>query len=276
MNLSGRYFIYNDIASKQYGLRILNLDTDRIATLATPMSYSATYNRGKKQFYVTGSTYESPLDFEIEFVSDKPLTLLQSRTIKKWLFNKKNPARLYSEIKKDTTRVRMNGVWKRDYMECIFYNPEEIRFADGVHGYKATGLLTSIMAVQEEVEYVFTSFIDSSTSQLLPLTVRVDSDIDDYVYPVMEITMASGSTSNVIITNNTDNARVFRLNSVLAQETVLVDNAIGTVYTEAQVSLYDNLVNKRFFRLLPGDNEFTVSGNVASLKIRFSNARYLV
>lgn len=273
MNLSGRYFIYNNVGSKQFGLRILNLDTDRLATLAAPLSYASTYNRGKKRFTITGSTYGEPMEFDIEFIAERPLSLPASQKVKAWLFNKKEPARLYSETKKDATRTLTNGVWKRDYLNCVFYNPTEIRFADGVHGYKATCLIDSVMALQEEVEYTWTSADFANEN---PITIDVETDIDDYVFPVMQIQMASGDTSDVKIINQSDGNREFELKSVAAEQTVNVDNALGTVYSEASVSLYDKLTDKRFLRLLPGKNTLIVRGTVQSLMIRLENARYMV
>ena len=274
MNLSGRYFIYNNVGSKQFGLRILNLDTDRLTTLAAPLSYSSTYNRGKKRFNITGSTYEEPLEFDIEFIAERPLSLPASQKVKSWLFNKKQPARLYSEMKKDVTRTLANGVWKRDYLNCVFYNPTEIRFADGVHGYKATCLIDSVMALQEEVEYTWTRA--DLVNQPTTIVINVETDVDDYVFPYMEILMSEGNASDVVITNETDSDRVFELKSVDGQQTVSVDNALGTVYSDAEVSLYDNLTDKRFLRLLPGKNTLTVEGNIDTLMIRLENARYVV
>ena len=272
MNLSGNYFYYDGKSSAHYGLKIMQLNTERLKQLSGDIQYQTAYSRATKTFAVNGIKYSDyPMEFEIEFISEQPIRPEISRTIKNWLFNRAKYKRLYSDAHHDNTRSRVNGVTKREFLECVFYGAEEIRFSDGLHGWKAKCLTSSIMAQQEEVELTFTSFAND-------IVVPVDTDIDDYVFPLMGITTRTGasSESDITITNKSDGRRTFQLVGVHGGSVITVNNEVGTVLTNASVSLYEKLTDKKFFRLVPGENTLTVSGAVEKLTLKWSNARWLV
>ena len=57
----------------------------------------------------------------------------------------------------------MNGTIKRQYLECIFCNPEKIEYAEGTVGWRCTCMCSSTMAIQEKVEVTATSFSSDIT-----------------------------------------------------------------------------------------------------------------
>lgn len=269
MNLSGHYFYYGDRSSEVYGLRVLRIDTEKLKKLSADIEYKKTYNKASRSFNFNGIDYSSsPIEFEIEFISEVAIDNEAARKAKRWLFNRTKPQKLYTDIHFDDTRERIGGVIKREFLNCVFYNPTEIRYSDGLHGWKATCLADSIMAMQEEVEFSFTNFEKD-------ITIPVSTDIDDYVYPNV-IIVAGTEESDISIVNKTDNNRTMQIIGVPAQRELRINTGLGTVNDIVGASWYQNLTDRKFLRLLPGDNVISVSGSVESIRIVFSNARWLL
>lgn len=280
MNLSGQYFYYNGKSSARYGLKIMHLDTERISQLSGEMEYQVSYSRYARKFRVNGVNYsDSPAEFDVEFISEAPIPVEKKREITRWLFNRANPSRLYADIHKDDTRQMVGGVLKREYLECVFYGANEIRFADGLHGWGAKMLVMSPMAHQEEVTQTILLGNGPGGTNTLFQSLYVDTDIDDYVYPYMEIRMGEPSSRQIVSLKNTaDNDREFCL-SDFNQANITVDNGIGTVTDDAGQSLYSHLVGRRFLRLVPGYN--TIYGTIenptgGTVKFTWSNERWFV
>ena len=269
MNLSGHYFIYDGKSSEQYGLKVLNLNTDRLDALAAEIEYKTSFSRGLKRFKIKGIDYsKDPLSFEIEFLSEVPIDPYTATQVRRWLFNRAQPKKLYCDPQYDNTLSVVNGQIRKEYLNCVFYNPVEVRAANGLRGWKATCLTDGIMAVQDEVTFTATDFTGN-------ITVNVDTAIDDYTYPQMELVLGSDAdTITVTITNTSDDNRQMIIENVNPQAILTIDNEVGTITDDSDNSLYGKLVNKRFLRLLPGKNVLTVSGKVASLTFKFSNARW--
>lgn len=269
MNLSGHYFYYGDRSSEAYGLKILHLDTERLKKLAADVEYKTTFDKSRKKFLIKGIDYSSsPATFDIEFISEEPIPDSKAAQAAGWLFNRTTYRRLYSDIHYDNTKERVNGAIKREFINCVFYNPSEIRFADGLHGWQATCMAETVMATQEEVTYTFTS--PSGTKSIM-----VDTDIDDYVYPSLKIS-TSAYQQYIGITNLSDQSRDFRVSRVPNGTVLFIDNAHGTITSDSSISYYGSLVGRRFFRLVPGNNDLTFSSGMGLVEIKFENARWLV
>lgn len=272
MNLSGHYFVYDDVHSARYGLRFLRINTEKLTRLAADISYNTSFNKYDKSFTINGIDYSSsPAEFEVEILSERPISQAVAKRITKWLFNRADYRALYTDPNYDNTREYVRGVAKREYINCVFYNPVEISFADGLHGWKATCLTSSNMALQESVSIEFTGLNGEETEK----SIVVDTDIDDYVYPIITITAASNVSNRYPeIINQTDNYRSFKLNSITSGQLVIVNNKIGTAKTNAGVSVYEKVDGKRFFRLVPGKNDLTLK-DIEAVNITFSNSRWL-
>lgn len=272
MILSGQFFIYDGKSSEQYGLRILRLDTERLRSISGGAEYKTAWSRSQKRNVLHGIDWsQSALTQDIEFISEDPIETVTANAIKAWLFNRAGFKRLYSDPRVDETVEYVNGVLKREYVDCVFYSPQEIRFADGLHGYKATFLAATPMAVQEEVTYSFSGLADAQT-----ITIPCRTDIEDYVYPILGITTkTSVSPVTVTLTNTSDANRVTQLEGIPSGTKFTMDCIVGTVLDNTHTSLYSKFSNRHFFRLVPGSNIVTVSG-VADLTVRFENARWFL
>ena len=269
MNLSGHYFTYDGKSSTPFGLKFMHLDTERFKKLSADIEYQTSYKKGAREHVINGTKFtDTPLEFEVEFISENPIEEMSARKIKRWLFNKPDFAKLYADMHHDDTYERINGVMKRTYIKCVFYSPEEIRFAAGLFGWKAKCLISSPMAIQDEIEMKFSDFTND-------IVVPVDTDLSGYVYPLITIHMKTGS-SDVSIINKADQSRQFKIVDLNSASKIFIDNEVGTIVDSDGTSWYGNLYNRQFFRLMPGNNPLTINGNIASLTIAWSNSRWIV
>ena len=142
-------------------------------------------------------------------------------------------------------------------------------YADGLHGWKCTCILSSGWAFQDEIEITCTDFTED-------ITVPVDSDNGEYIYPTL--TFSATTTTNPIsptIINTSDNNRAMVVKDIPAQTEVYIDSAVGTITDNTGASLYPNLVDQKFLRLVNGDNVLQISG-ISELKIKYQNVRFII
>ena len=196
MNLSGNYFVYDGISSRAYNLRFLHIETKPYTQTSGEISYKTDFYKNRKKNVIAGVSWEnSPLSVEVEIISDREIDFNNKRKIEKWLFNSSNYKRLYVDKDQDTEMERYNGKIHQQYLECTFINPIAIVYGNKVYGWKATLTASSPMALQDEIEFEITNFSEN-------FTLNADTDIDDYIYPDMEI-QTSGNCTEIKIINNT-------------------------------------------------------------------------
>lgn len=213
------------------------------------------------------SRENAPLEFEVEIIGEEGYCSLHERAIKGWLFNSPTFKTLYIDPEDDKEAEYIDSTIKRQYLECVFSNPQKIEYAEGTVGWRCTCMCSSTMAIQEKVEKTLSSF-DSD------ITLNVDTDIQDYVYPYLVITCGD-TKSDITITNKSDNNRAMQIKDATAKVVLYADCAIGTIVNNANTEYYDKLVNQKFLRLLPGANTLSVTGAVTSIKISWNNARWM-
>ena len=263
-------FEYDGINSKKYGLFFGHVDTERLKQIYGNLEYNQVFYPSLNRQEIHGvNKDEFPLSFDLEIISAEPISYWSAKEIKKWLFNSPTYKKLYASRIKDKTIEKINGEEKRRYVECVFTNPEAMFYADGLHGWKCTCTLSSGWAFQDEIEITYTDFTEN-------ITIPVDSDNGDYIYPTF--TFVAGTTTNPVsptIVNTSDNNRVMEIKDVPAQTDVYVDSAVGTITDNTGTSLYPNLVDQKFLRLVNGDNVLRVSG-ISELTIKYQNVRYII
>ncbi len=275
-DIYGSHFEYGGVLSRQYGLIIAVVNTERMLKLSGDISGSTIFNRIKNKRYLIGDSMEdSPLTFDVEIVTDNERGIPQDdrRAVEKWLFNRSNYKKLYFDEADDCfddMSELVDGIKKRLYLNCRFINPEKIEDGCGVIGYKATLEADSNMFWQDEIVKSFT-LTNANASATTVISVDVDTDIDDYTYP--KVTFTLGNTGgNVIITNNSDDStRLTKFVGLTANATIIMKGDIN--YISGQN--YQKFSTRNFVRLLDGTNNITVQGNVASISIEFQNRRNL-
>lgn len=150
-----------------------------------------------------------------------------------------------------------------------------MRFGDDMIGYPT------------EPEYII---LDDGTQRYLEngekyIDCKVDSDIDGYTYPLIILYVGStGSLSDnppIEIRNCSDDEdRVTRFEDVPPDSVIVIDSSVSRIGdnpndTNGSVELYNKMTSKVFPRLVDGLNQFIVSGNISSIRIRWNNRRFL-
>lgn len=263
-------FEYDGINSAKYGLFFGHVDTERLKQICGNLEYNQVFYPSLNRQEIHGiNKDEFPLSFDLEIISAEPVSYWSAKEIKKWLFNSPTYKRLYASRIKDKTIEKINSEEKRRYVECVFTNPEAMFYADGLHGWKCTCILSSGWAFQDEIEITYTDFTND-------IVVPVDSDNGDYIYPtfIFSADLTTNPISPTII-NTSDNNRTMELKDIPAQTEVYVDSAVGTITDNTGTSLYPNLVGQKFLRLVNGDNVLQISG-ISELTVKYQNVRYII
>jgi len=157
---------------------------------------------------------------------------------------------------------------KRNYLNCRFINPEKLVFNDGVVGYKATLEADSSMFWQDAITKTFTIQNDDPTMSS-SIVVKVDTDLDDYIYPKVSFTLGSYG-GDVIITNHSDDStRLTKFVGLSPFATVTMRGELN--YVSGQY--YEKFYKSNFIRLLDGANNLSVMGDVQTITIEFQNRR---
>lgn len=265
-------YIYDNINSRKFRLTFANLNSQRLEQLCNEAEYTAEYYSSLLRYSIQNSGFKGePLSFEIEIISEYPINKINAAKIKRWMFNSQNFKRLYdANTGADSSNEIIEGCVKRCYVDCVFINPSEIRKAGNLYGFRCTCILASPMAFQEPVSKTLTSFSKN-------VLINVISDYSGYTYPHLEIITANNlAKSTVTVKNITDNNRSMTIDSVPARTTLYIDSAVGSIIDSSNNSYYGQVVNQKLLRLLQGKNELRISGDIESLKISYSNARYLL
>lgn len=271
-DLYASHFEYDGVLSRTYNLVIVNVDSSRLTSLSGSIQSNTIFNKNSKRKYLIDDNYrDSPLSFEVDIITDheRGIEINQRRRIEKWLFNRSKFARLYIDIVDDPHGEMFevtHGIQKRLYLNCRFINPEKLEYNGGIVGYKATVETDSPFLWQDDIEKTFYPNTEKRLFQF-----RTDFDIDDYIYPT--VTISTGSKGGVIsITNRTDDEnRVTKFVSVPARAEFVLKGEMNYVSN----NLYDRFSLRNFVRLLDGDNEFSVSGDVERITFRWANRRRL-
>lgn len=174
---------------------------------------------------------------------------------------------MYIDHEDDKEAELIDSTIKRQYLECVFCNPQKIEYAEGTVGWRCTCMCSSTMAIQEEVSKIITNF-DSD------IRIYVDSDIQDYVYPKMKISFDVGDTPTIAIANKTDNNREMQVRDATSSP-IYVDCEMGTITNDSGISYYSKIVDQRFLRLLPGENVLSVTGKFSRIEFTWNNARWM-
>lgn len=271
--LYGSHFEYADQSSRKYDLIIAMVDTEEFRSIAAEMSSHLIYNKKNTRHYIVGNDYSSPTSFDVNIITDEGQVLSNQRRreIERWLFNRANYRKLYLDLaddEYDETGELIDGELKRLYLNCRFLNPERLYYNGGIVGYKATLEADSPMWWQDAITKEF----DVDTNTAVSYTISVDTDLDDYTYPVITFRTNPSGNAGFIWTNSTDSdARLTRFSGLYNGILVTVDSANN--YVSGQN--YQKMATRNFPRLLNGDNTIIVTADITSLSITYNNRRFL-
>lgn len=276
-DIYGSHFEYAGISSRLYSLIIVNINTSRMVQMSGSSESITFFDKKNKKNYLVDTDYSnSPVTFDIEIINDNERCLEpeERKKIEKWLFGRREYRKLYFDIPDDYHRdmyeIQEDGTFKRLYLNCRFLNPEKIEYNGGIVGYKVTVETDSNMFWQDTTTEVYE--LDNPTADSSSvISVNIDTDIDDYVYPKVTITMGDVG-GNVIIANNTDNSeRYTKFEGLSKYASINMNGELNYVNGE----YYTLFALRNFIRLLDGENKLTIMGNVKTIKIEYSARRFM-
>lgn len=279
-DMYGSHFEYGGVSSKTHGMIIANVETTRFTQVAGTIAGVTIFNKSGKRNYLIDDDYSgSPLSFEVDIITDDESALDKAsrRTIEKWLFNRHNYRKLYlladeeCDDDVDVGTETIDGEEKCLYMNCRFINPFYLEYNGGIVGYRVTLETDCGYWWQDAITKTF-DLNHSSENDATTINVQVDTDIDDYTYPRVTIVMNSTGGDFSIMNSTDDGARLTSFTDITAGATITIDSEFNYVSDQYYLKFY----KQNFPRLLDGENQITIRGNVRSISFRYSNRRNLM
>lgn len=273
MELYGSHFEYAGIKSRHYGLIFATVETSRFTSVSGEIETVSLFNKkDSRRYYIGDELSDSPVSFETEIVSERPLDKMTQRAVEKWLFFRKGYSPLFFDIDDDCngeTWDLINGRVKRYYLNCRFINPSKIEYNGGVVGYTVTVECDSPCAWQEAVlkEYALTNGAGRSTEIML----EVDTDMHEYIYPVVRIDIGSSGGDISIVNLSDDTTRITSFSGMQPTTAFRMDG--HTNYISG--SMYSKFKDKHFVRIMDGKNKLRVTGDIKKISFEWQNRRYL-
>lgn len=331
--------------SADYGIRFMWVDESPESVMTGNKSYVYAKNNANDTFSVIGSSFKEPESFNIELISDTVLTDDEVNVIYRKLFNRQQFADMevyeytpyvyesgsetlyslgspeevnghyvcgYSAVPQESLVVG-ETYYKRHVktIRCIFANPQKIEYGQehgfGIVGFMSTLVLGAPYIYGDDISSSYEGDVETSENVTkMSFNVFVESGIQGYVYPDVEITLpaftsqisdANGNSysSVKLYVTNTSDAVYNSQSAVSANGTYVPENRYITIMKDTArgnsevikylpeigsitSTVYSNnsgshsaisRSNKRFLRLLPGNNNievyFAVTANDGSV-----------
>lgn len=263
MHLSGKYFNYNNQSSAIWGLFFAQVELTPDRRRMGGPAYSTQYNRLSHHHFLQQDTWEEPLSFDVEIVSDRVLSDAEVGEVYAWLFHEKAFRKL------EPLSDEYDGV----YLNCVFHAVEEIE--GGVNGkYGAVGFKAPLLCDApwgwEDGEAVYEA-AEIGTQ----MAFENPSVYKGYLYP--EVILQTGTQGgSVMLQNVTDQNRQTAFTGLNAtpHTITLLPETLEVRSTLSTEPIY-NSFNKNFFRLLPGLNRFAATGDIQKLTFQYRIARLI-
>ena len=256
----GLDFIFDDGFSLGYGVKIISIDGSSVVTEASAGSgieiFSDSVFRNPTVFQY-GVSQSEVLTFDMEIASETPIAGINRSKIQKWLFGRMKPCHLQI-VQADLQDI---------YFNCYLTNASTIYIGNYCYGLKFTVDCDAPWGWQIARTYTQRQFNDI-------WRFYNNSDNTDYTYPILEFKLKQYliTDGDVSITNITDNNRKFELLNCYPGEVIKVD-CQRQIISSSRNRLLSEFFNKKFFRLLPSQNEIDISGELEYLSLTYSDAR---
>ena len=273
-DIYGSHFEFGGLSSRMYDLVFVNLNTSRWVQLAGTSDGVTIYNKGANKSYAIGDDHtKSPVVLEAEIATEscRCLDASEQRQIEKWLFGHKNFRKLYFDMADDPTAATyeiVDGKLYRNYLNCRMLSPERIEGNGGICGYKFQIVCDSNMFWQDAHTHNF-SVNNGAPDVSTIITVPVDTDFREYIYPKVKITMGGAGGDITIVNNTDDSTRLTQFVGISPYATVIMKGELNYVSDQ----YYEKLATRNFIRLLDGENKLFVLGDVDSIEFEYSARR---
>ena len=262
MAFYGRDFIFNDIPSEIYGLIISSADSNETSNGSNDVQLRTQqlFRRPKPFFY--GVTQTPTLEFKAEIsTTEDNLSEEDSELIQRWLFGQQNYKKLQI-VQPDMENF---------YFMCFLKNPQIKRAGNLIRGYTFDVVCDSPFAYAPAKT---SSYITSGATR--SYTLYNESEDNFYTYPTVTFTMLGGGGS-VYIINSTDGSRVLRFNGLSTGEVLTINNDLQIITSSTGLRRLSSAASPiQFFRMVPGINNITISGNVGTTTINYTPSKRIV
>jgi len=261
MAFYGVEFMFDGKSSSMYNLMLANFDSSMIKSPAgaeIEVFKKYTYRRSRPYLYGTSPT--PVLEFPITISSSQYIDASTRSLIEAWLFGHKGYKK-FQPIQSDLSNI---------YYNVLLKNPKTVYVGNLQMGFECTAECDAPHAWQ--VEKTTTKTYSGSSIVSDTFGFYNSSADNDYLYPELVIT-TNVSGCNVSLTNNTDGGRVFSFSDIAANEVLTVDNDRQIISSSTGLTNRLGKFNKKWFRLLPGNNNITVAGGISSIDIVYSFAK---
>jgi phage-related protein len=253
-------FLFNDIPSEYYGLKIFNFDNggkeNQNSGGDIEIITQEVYRRPIPYFY--GVNQKPVLTFPLIFGSYSALDGITRNVIHKWLFGQINYKKL----------VIVQDDMIDKYYNCFLINPQTVYIGNLGYAFEATVVCDSPWAWSYDKTFEKTYSSDNVNDSFIFVN---ESANGDYLYPTVSFTLNSLG-SGITITNNTDNGRKFIFTGISPLETITIDN--DRQILSSSTGLYRlSKFNLNWFRLLQGMNTINISGGVSSFTMTYKIAK---
>jgi hypothetical protein len=262
MSFYGKVFLFDNIPSEFYNLKILDFEESggkNNSPAGSDVQIMQKWIYRKPKTYHFGNYHNTPLEFNLMVGAIDPISGIDRGRISKWLLGRGSYLKLQI-VQDDISNVYYNVICtsaENIYVGNVQRGMKLHFVCDSPWGYEFPRTLSYSFAGNEIKNFTF-DFYNSSED-------------GGYLYPIVEFQLNTIGNS-MTITNYDDNDRVFSFTGCEPLETITIDNYLQTVTSSTGLLRLTNF-NKNWFRLVPGRNNLRVVSGIGTLDITYSFAR---
>jgi len=260
MSFIAKSFIFNDVPSENYDLRVFNFERGGLGSSVAggdiEIISKEMYRRPIPYFY--GVQQKPVLRFPLTFGSYNAMDATTRGLIQQKLFGQTS----YNKLQ--LVQCDMDNV----YFNVFLTNPKNAYIGNLNYAFSCEVVCDSPWAWGFEKTY--TKSYPGGGIASDSFTFYNGSANNEYLYPTLEIEL-NGVGTGVTIINETDSNRSFAFTGLSAYETLTVDNDRKILTSDTGLRRLSGF-NLNWFRLLPGYNTISVSGGIENIDMSYQFA----
>jgi len=257
----GAEVIYDNVPSSVYDLRIMDFRTngDVDSPAGSEMEIFEKYIYRKPKSFYYGRTQNTPLNFDLTLASKDPIDAITRSAIQR-TFLGRDSYKDFQIVQDDLMLIKFETIFTSAENKYIGNVQRGITLhgqCNSAYGFTYPKIVTQTFGGNALVDYNF--------------NIYNNSDNNDYIYPEVEFTLNSVG-DDFQITNITDNNRIFLFSDLQPNETITVDNYRQSI-TSSTSLLRLSAFNKKWFRLLPANNQLNIKSGIGTFTITYSEMK---
>ncbi len=265
MAFNASRFVFDGVVSDRYNLTISTMSTGVESVLTGDVELMTHSLPRRNSPYLYEVVQNTPLVFKCEVTSSVEIPATMSGRISRWLFGQSTYKKLQI----------LQGDMYSMYFNCFLMNPKVVKNGNVIIGYTFDVTCDSPWGWTFPKTTTKTYSNDSAVYDTFRMDIQTDSN--DYVYPVLVFTGSASGESISITTqdSNNENSESMTLSPIVNGEVLTLDTRNEVITSSLSLNRLSSVTNQDWFRLFPGINNITVTGAVLNLSITYQNARRL-